>query len=80
MPGKPKEAHRCLPFQMPPTFEAAIYVREREVRDRHLPVRDVVQVTVLALRSHGLGVVLDCLARLRAHEREAARAEEEENT
>lgn len=53
---------------------------QRQRGNRNLPIAHVVQVPVLYLATHRLRVVHDRTARLRAYEREAAGAEEEENT
>jgi hypothetical protein len=52
--------------EIAPALERLFDFPEREIRDGHLPEREVMQVSILALDAHSLLIALNCALRLAA--------------
>ena len=66
-------------MEIAPALERLFDFPEREIRDGHLPEREVVQVSILALHAHRLLVALDRALRLAATQAESPLSEQEED-
>lgn len=56
--------------EITPALERLFDFPERKIRDGHLPERQVMQVSILALDAHRLLIALNCALRLAANQAE----------
>ena len=71
--------HGGLCLQLAPTLKRRRHVPQSEIRNSHLPIRNMVKIAILILDFHRPLIVLQSLRRLATAEFQTALAEEEED-